>query len=420
MAIAGSQQVMLGYIAGAASATRTDDYVPDMTTASTAKGAELLARARELVPLFRSRSAEAERSRSIPPQSIDDLRQAGLLRTLQPAVLGGYELPLDEAVLITATVAEGCGSTGWIQGIFSDHCATLGMFDGQAQEDVWGASPDSLISSGFQPVGKAFRVEGGYRLGGRWPFSSGCDHADWALIRSFVPAPENASPAELYMFLVPKTDYTIIDTWHVMGLSGTGSKDLQLQGEVFVPEHRALSDKALRTGTGPGSQFNGGALYRLPRHATVPFSLAAPLIGIAERALQAFVQTLRERSGERRVQEGAIHMRVASSAAEIDAARALMLRDCREAMEIVQQGRELTLEQRARNRRDIAYVAGQCTRAMDRLFAASGAGSIFLDREAQRLLRDIHAAGQHMALNWDVAGSNYGRVMSGLPPGGDL
>src|SRR5215831_19429063 len=391
-------------------------------TAFTAKGAELLSRARELVPTFRKRAAEAEKLRRIPPESIEDLRKAGLLRTLQPSVLGGYELPLDEAVLITATVAEGCGSTGWVQGIYTDHCATLGMFDGQAQKDVWGASPDSLISSGFQPVGKAVRAEGGYRLSGRWPFSSGCDHADWALVRSFVPAAVDTEPAELHMFLVPKTDYTIIDNWHVMGMGATGSKDFELKGEVFVPAYRALSDEALRNGTGPGSRFNGGALYRLPRHATVPFSLAAPLIGIAERALQVFVAGLRERSsGERRVpQEGAIHMRVATSAAEIDAARALMLRDCREAMDITQQGGNLSIEQRARNRRDIAYVALQCTRALDRVFAAAGARSIFLDVEAQRLLRDIHAAGQHMALNWDVWGSSYGRFMCGLPPGREL
>lgn len=389
---------------------------------ASAKGAELLSRARELVPTLRNRAAEAEKLRRIPPESIDDLRRAGLFRTLQPAVLGGYELPLDEAVLITATVAEGCGSTGWIQGIFSDHCATLGMFDGQAQKDVWGASPDSLISSGFMPTGKAVRVEGGYRLNGRWPFSSGCDYADWALVRSFVPPAVDTEPPELYMFLVPKTDYTIIDNWFVMGMSATGSKDFQLKGEVFVPEHRTLTDKELRNGTGPGSEFNGGVLYRLPRHATVPFSLAAPLIGIAERALQTFIQGMRERSsGDRRAaQEGAIHVRVASSAAEIDAARALMLRDCREAMEIVQRGEQLSIEQRARNRRDIAYVASQCTRALDRLFASSGGRNIFLDSEAQRLLRDIHAAGQHMALSWDVAGSTYGRVMFGLPPGQDL
>ena len=110
----------------------------DMTTTFTAKGAELLSHARELVPTFRKRAAEAEKLRCIPPESIDDLRKAGLFRTLQPAVLGGYELPLDEAVLITATVAEGCGSTGWVQGVYSDHCATLGMFDGQAQKDVLG------------------------------------------------------------------------------------------------------------------------------------------------------------------------------------------------------------------------------------------------------------------------------------------
>ena len=296
------------------------------------------------------------------------------------------------------------------------------MFDGQAPTDVWGASPASLISSGFQPVGKAVRADGGYRLSGRWPFSSGCDHADWALVRSFVSPAAGAEPPELYMFLVPKTDYTIIDNWHVMGMSGTGSKDFELKGEVFVPAHRALSNKALGNGTGPGSEFNGGALYRLPRHATVPFSLAAPMIGMAEQALQMLLGSIRGRPpvGPRAHAEGAIHVRVATAAAEIDAARALMLRDCREAMEIVGRGGQLTVEQRARNRRDIAYVAQQCTRALDRLFAAAGARSIYLDSDAQRLLRDVHAVGQHMALNWDVAGSNYTRVMCGLPSALDL
>jgi 3-hydroxy-9,10-secoandrosta-1,3,5(10)-triene-9,17-dione monooxygenase len=391
-------------------------------TSFTDKGAELLGCARELAPTFRSRAAEAEKLRHVPPESIADLRKAGLLRTLQPAVLGGHELPLDEAVLITATVAEGCASTGWVQGIFADHCATLGMFDGRAQQDVWGASPDSLISSGFLPTGKAARVDGGFRLSGRWPFSSGCDHADWALIRSFLPAAHAGETPELYMFLVPRADYTIIDNWFVMGMSGTGSKDFELKGEVFVPAHRAMANKALADGTGPGSAFNGGALYRLPRHATVPFSLAAPLIGIAERALQIFMQGMREKStGDRRApHEGAIHVRAASAAAEIDAACTLMLRDCREAMEIVRRGGQLSMEQRARNRRDIAYVARQCTRAVDRLFAAAGASSIFLGGEAQRLLRDIHAAGQHVALNWDAAGTTYARVMCGLPPGQDI
>ena len=391
-------------------------------SASTPKGAELLARARELVPAFRSRAADAEKLRSIPPESIEDLRRAGLLRTMLPSILGGYELPLDEAVLITATVAEGCASTGWIQGIFSDHCATLGMFDGEAQKDVWARSPDSLISSGFAPSGKAVRVDGGYQLSGRWPFSSGCDHADWVMVRSFVSPARDAEAAELYMFLVPRKDYTIIDNWFVMGMSATGSKDFELNGEVFVPEHRALSNQALANGTGPGSAFNGGALYRLPRNATVPFSLAAPLIGVAHRTLEIFVERMRARpSGDRRAaQEGAVHMRVAKSAAEIDAARALMLRDCREAMELVQRGERLSMEQRARNRRDIAYVAAQCTRALDRLFASAGAGSIYLDNEAQRLLRDAHAVGQHIALSWDVAGSTYGRAMFGLPIAQDI
>ncbi len=394
----------------------------DTTTARTVKGGELLSLARELAPTLRERAAQAEQLRCIPPESIDDLRKAGLFRALQPAVLGGHELPLDEAVLITATLAEGCGSTGWVQGVYSDHCATLGMFDGQAQKDVWGESPDSLISSGFMPTGKAVRADGGYWLSGRWAFSSGCDYADWALVRSFVPATSSTDPPELYMLLVPRTDYTIIDTWFVMGMNATGSKDFQLNGEVFVPEHRAIRNKDLAAGTGPGSEFNSGALYRLPRMATVPFSLAAPMIGIAERALQTIIEAMRKRSSDdrRTAAEGATHARVATSAAQIDAARALMLRDCREAMDIINRGGQLTLEQRARNRRDIAYVAYQCTKAVDRLFASAGGSNIYLAGEAQRLLRDIHAAGQHISLSWDVAATTYGRVAFGLPPGQEI
>jgi alkylation response protein AidB-like acyl-CoA dehydrogenase len=394
----------------------------DTTTARTVKGAELLSLAKELVPTLRERAATAEKLRCIPPESIDDLRKAGLFRTLQPAVLGGYELPLDEAVLITSIVAEGCGSSGWVQGVYSDHCATLGMFDGQAQKDVWGESPDSLISSGFMPTGKVVRVDGGYRLSGRWSFSSGCDYADWALVRSFVPGTAATDPPELYMFLVPRTEYTIIDNWYVMGLNGTGSKDFELNGEVFVPEHRVIRNKDLADGTGPGSEFNSGALYRLPRMSTVPFSIVAPLIGIAEAAFQVIVQGMRKRSsGDRRTApEGAIHARIANSAAEIDAVRALMQKDCREAMEIINGGGRLTIEQRARNRRDIAYVAYQCTQAVDRLFAAAGGSNIYLHSDAQRLLRDIHTAGQHISFGWDLAATTYGRVVFGLPPGQDV
>ena len=142
----------------------------------------------------------------------------------------------------------------------------------------------------------------------------------------------------------------------------------------------------------------------------------------AARGVQTIIEGMRKRSSDdrRTAAEGATHARVATSAAEIDAARALMLRDCREAMETINRGGQLTLEQRARNRRDIAYVAYQCTQAVDRLFASAGGSNIYLASEAQRLLRDIHAAGQHISFSWDVAATTYGRVAFGLPPGQEV
>lgn len=185
--------------------------MPPAAEPASSRGTALLSRARELVPALRERANEAEKLRCVPPQTIDDMRQAGLLRTLQPAVFGGYELPLDEAVLITATLSEGCGSTEWVQGVYADHCATLGMFPGEAQQDVWRESPDSVISSGFKPSGKAVAVSGGYRLSGRWPFSSGCDYADWVFLRSMAPAEPGRESPELCLLLVPKSDYAIIE-----------------------------------------------------------------------------------------------------------------------------------------------------------------------------------------------------------------
>lgn len=374
---------------------------------------ELLARAAALGPEIAERAAAAEAERRIPQATIAALRAAGLFAASQPARYGGHEIGLDELMPIIIEIARHCGSTGWVYGVFCDHAMCLGMFAAQAQDEVWGKSPLALASSGLAPAGETRAVSGGFRVNGRWGFSSGCDHVDWVFVHSFVAA----SAAEAHYFLVPMREIRILDTWDVMGLSGTGSKDVVLD-DVFVPAHRALRVDDACEGRGPGAAVNPNPIFRLPRLATVPFCLVAPAIGIAQALYDRFVAEMSRRSarGLSLAEQPTIQLRVAEAAAEIDAARLLLMRDCAETMRAMRERGALTLAQRARNRRDMAYIVALCNRAAERLFTATGGAGIYRANATQRMFRDLRAAAAHYINVWDIAGQTFGRVTLGLPP----
>ena len=187
---------------------------------------ELLAAAEALVPVLRERAGRAEELRRLPDETIADLHHTGLFRILQPGRVGGSELPFRSIVELVAVIGRGCGSTAWVLANLAAHHWLLGMWSPEAQDEIWGESRDNLIGSALIfPRGRARRVNGGYRLTGRWPFSSGIDAAAWNLFGAIVHD-EEAGTSEPRLFLVPASDYTIIDTWHVIGLAGTGSKEI--------------------------------------------------------------------------------------------------------------------------------------------------------------------------------------------------
>jgi alkylation response protein AidB-like acyl-CoA dehydrogenase len=234
-----------------------------------------------------------------------------------------------------------------------------------------------------------------------------------------VPLPaHDGGPAGLHMCLVPRSDVGIVDDWLVMGMTATGSKTLVV-ADAFVPDYRTLAAAAAAAGKGAPTAAGHAPLYRLSRPSTVPFFLVAPAVGTAEAALEAHIGSIagRQSRGARVAEFATAQMHVAEASAEIDAARLLMMRDCRAAMDAAAAGRAWTMAERARGRRDQAYVAMLCRRAVDRLFTASGGAGIFLSNAQQRRFRDVHAIGGHLSLNWDVAGTTYGRVAFGLEPG---
>jgi len=380
---------------------------------------ELRRRAEALVPVLRERAAKTEALRRIPDETIADLHRSGLFRMLQPARVGGSELPYSAFVELAGIIGRGCGSTGWVLNNLASHHWMLGFWPAEAQDEIWGPSPDTLIGSAFIfPGGRARKVDGGYRLSGRWPFSSGIDASAWNMISALVPD-EQTGANEYRIFLLPASDYTVVDTWYVSGLAGTGSKDVVVS-DAFVPEHRTLPAEAGKGGPNPGSAVNPAAIFRLPWFALFGFIIAGSALGIAKGALEQFVAPTRTKlgtyTGKSLADFSTLQTHIAEAGALIDAAEAIMLRDCEEAMRFAEVHRIPPMEDKVRWRRDAAYAARMCTRAVDIVFTSAGGGAIYESNPLQRAFRDIHAANGHFGVNWDANAVTYGRVALGLPP----
>jgi 3-hydroxy-9,10-secoandrosta-1,3,5(10)-triene-9,17-dione monooxygenase len=376
-------------------------------------------RVRSLLPALRERAPRAEQLRRLPDETFADFQEAGLFRALQPKRYGGYELDpgtLYQAVMEVGTV---CGSSAWILGVIGVHNWHLAIFPAQAQEDVWGADTSLQLSTSLAPTGTVGRVDGGYRLQGRWSFSSGCDFCQWAVLGGIVPSGDSGQAPDARVFLVPRRDYEIDDNWHVTGLCGTGSKDLVVN-DAFVPEHRThtyLDAFHLRH---PGTAVNDAPLYRLPFGIIFPNGIAAPAIGVALGALEAFREQSRARVNlrdqSRLVEDPFIQYRLAEAAAEVSAARDRLLGNFAEMMRLVRAGEEIPLSARARYRWDAGKAIEWSVQAVDRLFEASGGRGIFLNNPIQRAWRDVHAMRAHAGNNPERAAAVFGRSEFGLPP----
>jgi 3-hydroxy-9,10-secoandrosta-1,3,5(10)-triene-9,17-dione monooxygenase len=373
---------------------------------------ELLRRATALVPVLRSRAAETEQLRQIPAESVTDLRDSGLIRIGNPRRYGGHDVEVDTAYDVGFELGRGCGSTAWCYSLWTAHNWWLGHFPERAQDEFFATGPDTLFSSGLNPAGgKSEPVSGGLRVSGRWGFSSGCDASTWAMVA--VPGPRAGG---LSWLLLPRSDYEILDTWFVTGMRGTGSKDIVIK-DAFIPTHRIVDPDRSGAEDMTGWEIHGRLSYRAPLRCLAGWDLAAPLVGIAQGAIDAFTSRAQHASGPGRTAESvAVQLRLAEAAAEVDAARSLHRSDIREILDRAARGEPFTELDRLRYRRDKAFVTRLCVRAVDRLFEGSGARAILDSEPIQRCHRDVHSASHHAALSWDIIAEQFGRQALGLPP----
>jgi 3-hydroxy-9,10-secoandrosta-1,3,5(10)-triene-9,17-dione monooxygenase len=369
---------------------------------------DALDRARSLAPVLRERAFAAEQARRISDETVAELKDAGMFRILQPARFGGYEL--DPQVFLEAAmiIAAACGSTGWVYSVVGVHNWQLGLMSEQAQEDVWGADQDVLICSSYTPRGNVEIVDGGYRLSGRWSFSSGCDHAQWAILGGV--ATDDAGNVRRLCFLVPRSDYVIDDVWRVIGLRGTGSNDVVVT-DAFVPEHRTHHYRS-------GSVTSDSPIYRLPFGPVFTFGIAAPLLGAAQGALDDHIAWTAERvritRGSRVAEEPFTQARVAEAAGELDGARLQLKRDLDDMLALARDEKDIPVEIRARARLDQVRATQLAISAVDRVFQNSGGRVLHELNPIQRAWRDIHAGAQHNSNVPEPMLMAYGAMSFGL------
>jgi 3-hydroxy-9,10-secoandrosta-1,3,5(10)-triene-9,17-dione monooxygenase len=384
--------------------------------------ADYVARALALAPKLRERSEATNALGRVSRDIIDEILAGDLFTLLQPKRFGGSERGLVPFLDCAIALAAGCGSAGWVFSVISIHSFHLGLFGIEAQEDVWGKNPKALLASSYMPGGNTRAAPGGYRLSGHWKFSSGCDNGDWFLLGGLIDSGEGKAALPHY-FLLPKADVKIDhDSWKVIGLAGTGSKDVSVD-DAFVPSHRVLLMQDAYDGVSPGAKVNPYPLYHLPMMSVFPLCLSAPGVGVAKGAIARYIEMMKSFTTKSRGQTVAdfqnSQIRLAEASALAESAELLLQRDVRETM-AARVARQLTAEERVRNRRDHAWAAETSVRAVDLLYKMTGGAGLHDGNALLRSFRDAHAIGMHLGNNWDVAGPLYGSVMLGRAPAGGI
>jgi 3-hydroxy-9,10-secoandrosta-1,3,5(10)-triene-9,17-dione monooxygenase len=375
--------------------------------------------AKGLAEVIAPRALETEERRRLADDTVAAIVNSGLVEALVPKRWGGAGLGWNTLIETSAEIGKVCGSTAWCFSFFLGHAWLVGQFGAKVQEKVWGPGPRTLFGTSFAPGGKAVRVAGGYRLDGRWSWASGIDHCEWIAVSGIVPPKSPSDGPVMMLFTLPRSDYRIDDVWRAAGMRGTGSNDVVIEGAVVSPEFAIPFADTLQ-GAAIGAELNPGRFWRTPFVCGFPLLLLGPALGIARGAYQFFVDWMKVKAhaytGASLADQTPLQIRIAESAAEIDAA-ALVVERALERMETADNVEEMrSIPFRSHNYRDYVLALQLLVRAVDRMFAVSGARSFVSANSMQRHWRDIHTVAAHVGLTADPVYEAFGRLELGLPP----
>lgn len=354
----------------------------------------------EFAEQMRGQAEEAEKIGKLTDETVKTMKQLGNIRLLQPKKHGGMEVhPREFAETVMATAALD-PSAGWINGVVGVHPYQLAYADPRVGAEIWADDVDTWVASPYAPQGVAKPVDGGYIFNGRWQFSSGTDHCDWIFLGAMIGDAEGKPlmPPQMLHMILPRKDYEIVeDSWDVVGLRGTGSKDVIVK-DAFVPSYRTMDAMKVMDGTAQREAGMTETLYLMPWSTMFPLGISSATIGIAEGALAAALDYQRSRvnsSGVAVKDDPYVMYAIGEAAADINAARQELLTNADRIYDMVDAGKEVSFEDRAAGRRTQVRAVWRAVSAVDEIFARCGGNGTRMDKPLQRYWRDVHVGQAH-------------------------
>lgn len=387
---------------------------------------EVVRRVEEVAAQLAAAADETERGGKLSDESVELVRQAGVMRMLQPADFGGYSTHPRDFAEAVMEVSHHCGSTGWVCGVGGVHPWEMALMDRKLQAELWSENPDTWMASPYAAQGTATPTDDGYIVKGHWNFSSGTDHCDWVVLGALVADAQGrpADPRKVIHVVIPRKDYTIVDdSWEVIGLCGTGSKDVVVDG-AFIPAYRTIdADEVAQGELAAERAGRTETVYRLPFWAMFPLGITSAVIGICEGALGAHLDYQRERvtaMGTRIKDDPYVLSAISEAAADIAASRTQLLDGISRLYDKADAGQAISFEDRSLVRRNQVRCAWRAVSAVDEIFARSGGNAARKTNALQRFWRDAHVGLQHAI---HTPGSLYHSVAltsMGVEPQGPL
>ena len=380
--------------------------------------ATLVQQAAAIRPILERNAEQTDALRRLPDENVRALKDSGLCRLMVPRRFGGHQTSIRTYLEVTAEIGRGCGSTAWVSSLINVCAWLTGLFPERAQQDVWGPDRDAWVAGSLAPNGQAVPVEGGWRVSGRWPWASGCLHAQWVACGIHMNDDQDGM-VNLGLSLMPITDVTVEDTWFMVGMKGTGSNTIVAK-DVFVPEHRFLPYPPASAGQ-YRTEYRDEVVYRAALVPVTVLILAGSQLGVARAALDHVIGKAGSRgithtTFTAQAQSAGFQMLVADAAMKIDSACLHAFRAADDLDRCAQDGTHPDLRARARVRMDTALAAKYCRDAVELLVQAHGTSSLADFNRLQRLWRDVHVASHHAITEWQVNLEVYGKALLGVEP----
>lgn len=375
-----------------------------------------------LAPMLSEHARQAEQQRKPVDEVMHAIAATGAYRWFVPKRYGGFEYSLTGFMEVGLALGGGCTSHAWVTTFCMEHNWLLALYDQPAQDDIFGSQPYIIAPGSLAPNGKATAVDGGYRITGRWQWGTGVMHSDWVMVGALAELPERDGPM-MGMFVLPRGDAEVIDTWHVEGMVGTGSNDIALN-DAFVPAHRVVDLATVRDGTSPGAQLHNSAVYKMPMLPVLGLTATAPLVGAARNAVRLFEERMLERTvygtASKQAERASAQSRLAHARVEMESIENQLFHVARVVEEWGERGEPCPELERARLRVEIGHIVRRARNVVRDVVEACGASAHFLDNPLQRALRDLNTASCHTVFDLDLSTEMYGRLLVGLPPNGPI